>query len=397
MARAPQPTHNQQDTGCVIFLPSAAAAPRHDSMPTSLALTAPSELLDTSPGGSWPRDLSVAEPWVIAFPSRFERAAAVLRRLGVFPPARLLEPLPAPQICINDRPNDGHGSDASHGDATGSGSSTLNRGVLSLTATHAAAWARAISSNATIAVFEDDIDIGDPKEARGRLKAFTRTATPCELVLFGHCGVWSRRCTHAYLVTPVGAHSLLRWYEGVRGCAQPDDPQEALCSSRARACCSARGKPGVGLYGGGVIGQNRSLPHYLHFRPCHRVKATEWAARGCKSLLDYETPGEGTQLFDDGGASAAMPSAREDFVRRYGAKIAAVLLRPTPARREREGQATAAAAHPAHRTLERPAQSASRAGRTSSRERGGGMRPHSAPQPQESHVSGVPARRRTGG
>lgn len=271
-------------------------------------------------------------PFVIAFPQRFERAAAIVQSFRLYPPARRLPPARAPPTCMEeDIKGGGAGDDMWI-------SSRLNAGVLSLTATHAAAWAAAVSTNTSVAVFEDDIEVADASVAHTSLRELARSsgAAACELVLLGHCGPLRRRCTHAYAVTPRGASELLMRYHASHGCAQPDDPQEAWCSSRPRACCSAKGAPGVGLYGGGIVGQNRTLAHYLHFRPCHKVHVAAWAERGCKSLLDYETPGNGTSLVDDGGTSAKMPSAREEFTRRYGPKVAAALLQP-PRPRVREG------------------------------------------------------------
>ena len=154
-----------------------------------------------------------------------------------------------------------------------------------------------MQSNVTAAVFEDDIAVDAARRARARLIEFARDA-PCDFVQLGHCGSRGIRCTHAYLATPRAATFLLASYRRARGCMQSDDPQEEFCS-RSDACCAvAKGTPGPGLYGAGIIGQNRSLPHYLHFRPCWEIKFAERDAARCASVMDYETAPDGTALRD---------------------------------------------------------------------------------------------------
>lgn len=231
--------------------------------------------------------VSSARPHVIAFPRRFERAAAVVSSLRFFSaPARRLPPVAVPA----------HASNCS-----------VSRGARSLSATHAAAWRQIIDSRRAWAIFEDDIAVGgDAASAANRLRALANESA-CDLLLLGHCGASGRRwrCTHAYVATPRAATALLHVYGQRRGCVQPDDPQEAVCTRLGdrydenwlRECChGGAGKPGADLFGGGVVGQNGSLPHYLHFRSCKEVPRSEWVAARCTSTYDYETAGDGTQL-----------------------------------------------------------------------------------------------------
>lgn len=98
--------------------------------------------------------------------SRFARAANVLSAIGVFPPARHLRPSAAPP---EDACNRNHTTPTSVGGRahvwashTPAGVEKLGlayRGVLSLSATHAAAWAQIVAENATAAVFEDDVEV----------------------------------------------------------------------------------------------------------------------------------------------------------------------------------------------------------------------------------------------
>ena len=273
-------------------------------------------LLPRSSSASSPVTLGEA-PLVVAFPERFDRAARVISSLGVFPPAQRLHPAAAPTACprhamVAARVTGSAAGSASATAATaatsfsdtagmssrrkaGMGSVQLHTpGILSLAATHAAAWGEIVRTNLTRAVFEDDIAVDFPTRARARLLELARDA-PCDFVFLGHCGSRGIRCTHAYMATPKAAAALLASYRETKGCAVSDDPQEHFCT-RADVCCtSARGVPGAGLYGSGIIGQNRSLPHYLHFRGCWALKA--WQRPGvCGSVMDYETAPEGTSL-----------------------------------------------------------------------------------------------------
>lgn len=242
-----------------------------------------------------------ARPIVIAFPGRFERAARVLDSLGVFPHARQLHPKTAPNVT---------GCDVNNSSTISKLLLPHERGLLSLSATHAAAWEVVVASNKTTAVFEDDIAVDRPALAQARLQEFFRDA-PCDLVLLGHCGNRASRCTHAYVISPSAAATLLRVYRRFlsRGCIMPpDDPQDLYyCNNRASTCCSkASGVPGDGLFGGGIVGQNRSLPHYLHFRPCWMLKAPQRLKAGCNDVFDREKPaGDGTMLATSGILSLA--------------------------------------------------------------------------------------------
>ena len=127
-----------------------------------------------------------ARPMIIAFGDRFERAAAVVRSIGLFPPAERLQPAPPPLQCHTDTQSTGPasarvslagggrgGGGGGGGGGRGGGGSRpqiLSRGILSLAATHALAWERIVQSNVTAAVFEDDIavDAARQKERESR-------------------------------------------------------------------------------------------------------------------------------------------------------------------------------------------------------------------------------------
>ena len=323
-----------------VVLTAAAAA---GSASSSSAAAASSSSASSSSSSVW----MPAAPMIVAFDSRFDRAAAVVRSLGLFPSAVRLHPADPPTQCpIMDARAGGEGGIGSGGIGSGgTGSSSggassstttassnivsdsfggalpalhaaplhaaplhaaplhaaprrvLTRGILSLAATHAEAWRRIVASNLTSAVFEDDVAVDHPRRARVRLLELVRDA-PCDFVQLGHCGSRGTRCTHAYVATPRAAAALLVSYRRASGCVQSDDPQEEFCN-RADACCAvAKGIPGAQLYGSGIIGQNRSLPHYLHFRPCWKIKHAARAAHGCASVMDYETAPDGTTLRD---------------------------------------------------------------------------------------------------
>ena len=53
---------------------------------------------------------------------------------------------------------------------------------------------------------------------------------------------------------------------------------------------------GAGLFGRGVIGQNRSMPHYLHFQPCASLRRELWPRFRCKDPFDQAAVGDGTEL-----------------------------------------------------------------------------------------------------
>ena len=263
------------------------------------------------------RPLVRAAPYVIAFADRFNRPAKVLDRLG-FPAARMLQPVAAPAVS--------------------NASCNLVRGVRSLTATHARAWSAIVAANETTSVFEDDIAHGrDPGIVRMQFETFLHEHRTCDLALFGNCG---RRilCTHAYQVSPRAAAALLAIYHNsTGGCMEPDWPQKLLCSSPAheegysrnahgeerysdtpwgRICCvSAGGSPGEGLFGNGIIGQNRSLPHYLHFVSCAFIKRSVWPLYKCQNAYDQAKVGDGETLHAarvGSGADASIPKAHID-------------------------------------------------------------------------------------
>lgn len=224
-----------------------------------------------------------SSPRIIAFPERFKRAASFVDSLDVWMvAARRLHPAAVPPSV-----------------ACNSSTAFAQSGVLSLSATHAAAWEEVLSTNDSLTIFEDDIDAAAPAVARSRLRALAtsrRRPHECDLVLLGHCGRSERRCTHAYVVTPRAAHWMLSYYHAHAGCVQPDDPQEVFCQQPGVCCHSAQGKPGPGLFGGGIFGQNRSMAHYLHGRPCIQIPRAQWARASCKSARDFETLGDGTKL-----------------------------------------------------------------------------------------------------
>ena len=79
----------------------------------------------------------------------------------------------------------GGGATAATAAAAAPRPSPLTRGVLSLSATHAAAWEAIVASNVTTAVFEDDIQVASVRQARTRLQKLARDAPRCDLVLLG--------------------------------------------------------------------------------------------------------------------------------------------------------------------------------------------------------------------
>ena len=150
-----------------------------------------------------------AAPFVIAFPGRFERPAAILHEVG-FPPARHLLPLAAPE------PVPVVAAAASDASASSSTSCTFSRGVRSLSATHAAAWRAIVAQNLTAAIFEDDIGYLSLRSARVRLVRTLRHNRAADLLLLGSCARW-KLCTHAYVATPAAAAALLNAYSSRPG------------------------------------------------------------------------------------------------------------------------------------------------------------------------------------
>lgn len=199
--------------------------------------------------------------FVISFTrERFDSVAIRLREIDMHPKQKI--PLPAP--IVTDCP--------------------YNKGILSLSATHRTLWDHSATTNTSMFVFEDDI-VFDMHRASERIMS-TISTSPHQFALLGYCGL--RRCTHAYFVTPQGARDLVKLY---RSCIESDEPTDLFC--RHQGCTRAKGEI-LGFHG--IFGQNKSLPHYIHFEPCRKIRNSNWSAHGCKSKWDYQKLGDGTVL-----------------------------------------------------------------------------------------------------
>ena len=153
-------------------MPGMAIRAGSPSSPSSSSSSSPSSS-SSSPSGVG----MVAAPYIIAFPGRFERAASIVRSIGLFPPPTRVHPPIPPALCRERADGLRTGSDSSRGSDSSSSSSRaanlpaskasaapppLTRGILSLAAAHARAWQLIVDSNATAAVFEDDIEASRP-------------------------------------------------------------------------------------------------------------------------------------------------------------------------------------------------------------------------------------------
>ena len=101
-----------------------------------------------------------------------------------------------------------------------------------------------------------------------------------------------RRCAHAYYITPLAANKLLEIY---RECTEPDSPTDKYCS--IHCCTYAKGFPTIQdtkIRFKGIIAQNTSIPHYLHFKPCRTIVKHKWDEYGCMNKFDYAKYGDGT-------------------------------------------------------------------------------------------------------
>ena len=193
--------------------------------------------------------------WVISGSFvRFRRVHDRLLELGVQPHAQWVHHVPC---CIP-------------------GCKRLAPGEQSLSQTHASLWKRASEmGTGRVAVFEDDVET---MHMRVNLSVgFDR-----QLLLYGHCEKY--KCLHAYGVDAYAGRRLwLAWTESLNAkphlCTNADIVASSYCwttrrflSNRtlkppnAQGCMRFRGRPGVGLFGEGIFGQNRSMPNYLHAR-----------------------------------------------------------------------------------------------------------------------------------
>ena len=174
-----------------------------------------------------------------------DRTSAMIGSLGLFAPAERIPAPPAPLPACNR--------------------SYLRRnGGLGISALHAAAWARIIESNATTAIFEDDVEVDSAKRARTRLLELARSSSsssPCDLLLLGHCTNLGRgRCTHAYVASPRAAALLLAHLRARDSCALANEVHRSFCDRLDACCTAAKGSPGKLLYGSGIIGKDRTMP-----------------------------------------------------------------------------------------------------------------------------------------
>jgi len=198
---------------------------------------------------------------VIAFKGQFERARRVLQRAAG-----------EKQPIFHQIPLPWHNA-----------SCQFTNGSQSAAATHAKLWKKAVETQRIAYIFEEDVAIGNYTRME---KELTRAQTlPSDLFFLGFCG--RATCSHAYRVTAKGASRLLRAYHSYNGCVESDGPIVELCTRGKLLCAHAQGFPGKGLWGNGVVGQNKSLSRYLHDRSCRDVPRANWAAVGCRTIWDY--------------------------------------------------------------------------------------------------------------
>ena len=127
----------------------------------------------------------------------------------------------------------------------------LTRGEQSLLFSHIGIWNESVRCNCTVAIFEDDMDTSHQK---------IDWSSHDGVVLYGHCERY--KCTHAY---SLNAYAAARLYSAwsTHPCQAVDMVTYGYCAT-TRSCIRYGGQPGKGLFGGGVIGQNRSMPSYIH-------------------------------------------------------------------------------------------------------------------------------------
>lgn len=197
----------------------------------------------------------VTAVWVIAGSFvRFRRVHDRLLELGVQPPAEWVHHVPC---CIP-------------------GCKRLAPGEQSLSQTHSSLWKRASEMGAgRAAIFEDDVETA--RTSVDLSEGFDR-----QLLLYGHCEKY--KCLHAYGVDAHAGRQLwLAWNESLHAlphrCTNTDIVASGYCWNTrryksnhtskpldAQGCMRFRGKPGDGLFGEGIFGQNRSMANYLHAR-----------------------------------------------------------------------------------------------------------------------------------
>lgn len=196
---------------------------------------------------------------IVAFAGKFERLEKLLQNAGISDPILHMHPL---QIYNATCP--------------------LSNGSQSASATHAALWALASRRQRDIIIFEEDVAFQN-KRIREAIEQMH--AVSSDIFFLGYCGKMA--CTHAYKVSSSGAGVLLSTYQRHGRCVESDGPIMDLCSNNVLDCRHALGMPGVGLWGKGAVGQNKSLGRYLHDKPCSMLPIALWPTSGCRTRWDF--------------------------------------------------------------------------------------------------------------
>lgn len=196
---------------------------------------------------------------IVAFAGKFERPKELLQDAGISQPILHMHPLRVYNATC-----------------------PLRNGSQSAAATHAALWALASKRQRDIIIFEEDIAF---KNARIREAMWQMRAVSSDVFFLGYCG--RAACTHAYRVSSSGAGALLSAYRRHGGCVESDEPIMNLCTKSVLNCRRASGMPGLGLWGNGAVGQNKSLRRYLHDKQCSSVPIAMWPTAGCRTRWDY--------------------------------------------------------------------------------------------------------------